>query len=104
MGKFRADYGGWLAGLFVRGCAIWLQLRVDMEERGGNIEVLIPYATLEPIRELLLQVYMGEKFGRDSAWENHLQFELYNTQVELEAVLAPKTAFMEDIMRLKVGS
>ena len=29
------------------------KLRIDMEDRGGRLEVLIPYATLEPIRELL---------------------------------------------------
>jgi flagellar motor switch protein FliM len=84
--------------------AILLQLRVDMEERGGNMEVLIPYATLEPIRELLLQVYMGEKFGRDSLWEAHLQSEVSSTHIELEATLKPKQARMFDIMQLKVGS
>ncbi len=37
------------------------RLRVDMGDRGGRIEIVIPYATLEPIRELLLQMFMGEK-------------------------------------------
>ena len=46
--------------------AILVKLRVDMEDRGGRIEILLPYATLEPIRELLLQMFMGEKFGRES--------------------------------------
>ena len=46
--------------------AVLAKLRIDMEDRGGRIEILIPYATLEPIRELLLQMFMGEKFGRDS--------------------------------------
>ena len=55
------------------------RLRVDMGDRGGRIEILIPYATLEPIRELLLQMFTGEKFGRDSIWENHLTLELYKT-------------------------
>jgi flagellar motor switch protein FliM len=40
--------------------AILARLRVDMEDRGGRIELLIPYATLEPVRELLLQMFMGE--------------------------------------------
>jgi flagellar motor switch protein FliM len=47
---------------------------------------------------------MGEKFGKDSDWENHLQFEVYNTPVEIEAVLKNKPALIQDIMRLKVGS
>ena len=30
--------------------AILVRLRIDMEDRGGNIELLLPYATIEPIR------------------------------------------------------
>ena len=45
--------------------AILVKLRIDMEDRGGRIELMLPYATLEPIRKLLLQQFMGEKFGRD---------------------------------------
>jgi flagellar motor switch protein FliM len=56
--------------------AVLARLRVDMEDRGGRMELLLPYATLEPVRELLLQQFMGEKFGRDSIWETHLAEEL----------------------------
>ena len=84
--------------------AVLLQLRIDMDDRGGNLEILIPHATLEPIRPLLLNVFMGEKFGRDTVWEEHLNHEMANTLVELEVVLDPKPALMQDIMRLKVGS
>ena len=66
---------------------IVVTLRVDMEDRGGLIELLIPYATLEPVRELLLQMFMGEKFGRDSIWEGHLTAELWQTDVTIAAVL-----------------
>ena len=66
---------------------IVITLRVDMEDRGGLIELLIPYATLEPVRELLLQMFMGEKFGRDSIWEGHLTAELWQTEIAIDAVL-----------------
>jgi len=39
--------------------AVLVRLRVDMEDRGGRVELLLPYATLEPVRELLLQQFMG---------------------------------------------
>src|SRR6195952_5563046 len=61
--------------------------RIDMEDRGGRIELLLPYATLEPIRKMLLQQFMGEKFGRDNIWESHLATELWTTNVEVRAVL-----------------
>ena len=56
--------------------AILVRLRIDMEDRGGNIELLLPYATIEPIRAVLLQMFMGEKFGRDPIWEGHLATEI----------------------------
>lgn len=80
------------------------RLRVDMGDRGGRVEVLIPYATLEPIRELLLQMFMGEKFGRDSIWETHLTHELYKTDVQLQAVLGELTLPLGDMLNWKVGS
>lgn len=83
---------------------ILLQLRVDMEERGGNIEVMFPLVTLEPIKKLLMQSFMGETFGKDSTWEMHLGREIYNTNVEVEAILARKRTMMRNILNLKVGT
>lgn len=83
--------------------AILARLRVDMEDRGGRLELLLPYATLEPVRELLLQMFMGEKFGRDSIWENHLATELWSTDVEIEAVLDEQVMTLGQVMALEVG-
>jgi len=84
--------------------AIVAKLRIDMEDRGGLIELLIPYATLEPVRELLLQMFMGEKFGRDSIWETHLAEELWVTDVQLKAVLDEQIMRLGDVFDLQVGS
>jgi len=84
--------------------AIVAKLRIDMEDRGGRVEMMLPYATLEPVRELLLQMFMGEKFGRDSIWETHLARELWQTDVDLEAILDEQTMELTDMLNLKVGS
>ena len=83
--------------------AILVKLRIDMEDRGGRTELLLPYATLEPIRKLLLQQFMGEKFGRDSIWEGHLATELWSTRVEIDAILDEQIMSLNKIMNLKVG-
>ena len=83
--------------------AILIRLRVAMEERGGTIELLLPYATLEPVRELLLQMFMGEKFGRDSIWESHLATELWYTKVQIDAVLDEKIMELGQVMDLEIG-
>jgi len=84
--------------------AIVARLRIDMEDRGGRLELLLPYATLEPVRELLLQMFMGEKFGRDTIWETHLAEELWVTEVDLEAVIDTQIMKLRDVFDLKVGS
>ncbi len=83
--------------------AIVVKLRIDMEDRGGRLELLLPYATLEPIRKMLLQQFMGEKFGRDNIWEGHLASELWNTRLELRAVLDEFTQPLRKVLELEVG-
>lgn len=83
--------------------AVLIKLRVDMEDRGGRCEVLFPYATLEPVRELLLQRFMGEKFGRDTIWETHLATELWRANVDLMAIMDETQMSLGEVMNLEVG-
>ncbi len=83
--------------------AILVKLRIDMEDRGGRIELLLPYATLEPIRKMLLQQFMGEKFGRDNIWESHLATELWTTQMEVRAVLDEQQMPLSKVLNLQIG-
>ncbi len=80
------------------------RLRIDMEDRGGKIDLMIPYATLEPVRELLLQMFMGERYGRDAIWENHLMEELWETDVEIKAILKEKFISLGEIAKWEKGS
>ena len=84
--------------------AILVRLRMEMDERGGCFDVVLPYATLEPIRDLLLQRFRGERFGRDNIWETHLADELRDTEVELDAVLGEQSMSLAELLNLKVGS
>lgn len=83
--------------------AIRVDLRLDMEGRGGALQVLMPYATIEPVRDLLLESFMGEKIGRDPIWENHLATEIYQAKVPVEAVLHQEMMPLSRIMSLDIG-
>jgi flagellar motor switch protein FliM len=83
--------------------AIIVRFRIDMDDRGGRFELLLPYATLEPIRKMLLQQFMGEKFGRDNIWESHLADEIWRTQLEVRVVLDEITVPLKRLLNLKVG-
>jgi len=83
--------------------AILIELRIEMDDRGGKIEILLPYATIEPIREQLLQMFMGEKFGRDPIWEGHLATEIHAADVEVEAVLHEADLPLSRVLALQPG-
>jgi flagellar motor switch protein FliM len=83
--------------------AILIELRIEMDDRGGKIEILLPYATIEPIRGQLLQMFMGEKFGRDPIWEGHLATEIHAADVEVEAILHELDVPLKRVLELKPG-
>ncbi len=83
--------------------AILVRLRVDMEDRGGAVELLLPYATIEPIRDVLLQMFMGEKFGRDPIWEGHLATEIGQAEIAVDVVLYEAKLPLKRMMALEVG-
>ncbi len=85
--------------------ALLVKFRVDMaDDRGGMLEILLPHTTLEPVRDLLLQMFMGENFGKDTVWEKYLGKELRGTNIEIEAIFNEKMVSLKDVMSLKVGS
>ncbi|MDP4024555.1 flagellar motor switch protein FliM [Methylobacterium sp. NEAU 140] len=83
--------------------AILISLRLDVDGRGGLLQILFPYATIEPIRELLTQSFMGEKLGRDQIWEGHLATEIWQADLTMQAVLHEMMLPLKRVMRLKVG-
>ena len=52
---------------------------------------------------MLLQQFMGEKFGRDNIWEGHLATELWTTETEVRAVLDEQQAPLSTVLDFKVG-
>jgi flagellar motor switch protein FliM len=83
-------------------CAV-ATFRVDMEDRGGKFSILIPYGTIEPVRQKLSQKFMGEKLGRDNIWEAHMASAIRRTEVSVDVVLAEKVLTLNEICNLRVG-
>lgn len=83
--------------------AILIDLKLDMEGRGGLLQILLPYATIEPIRDLLLQSFMGEKLGRDQIWEGHLATEIWQADAQIDAVLHEMRLPLKKVLALEVG-
>src|SRR3982750_74505 len=56
-----------------------------------------------PIRPVLMQMFMGEKFGRDPVWEGHFATEVAQAQISVDAVLYEADIPLKELMKLKVG-
>ncbi|WP_448204436.1 FliM/FliN family flagellar motor switch protein [Azospirillum sp. sgz302134] len=79
-------------------------LTVAMDGRSGRLELLIPYATLEPVRPSLRRMYMGERFGKDPRWQAHLQRELARASVRVQAVAGTADLPLGVMLGWRVGT
>ena len=79
-------------------------MRVDLGDRGGTLEIVLPYATLEPARDVLMTAFMGEKLGADSVWQSHLAEEVWQAEIELQAILEERAGTLAEVLGLQVGS
>ncbi|MTI45895.1 flagellar motor switch protein FliM [Roseibium hamelinense] len=71
--------------------------------RGGEVFVVLPHATLNPLRQRLSQVLSGEMSNRDKQWTQHFHHEIQRTEVKLEAILEERELTLEEIANLQVG-
>ncbi len=83
---------------------ILFKIDFDMDNRGGRLEIMIPYPALEPVRHLLQQMFMGDKSGQDSIWEQHWATEMLMSDVELEVSLGEHILPLNEIMAWQVGA
>jgi len=81
-----------------------VDLTVRLEGRTGRFELLLPYATLEPVAGLLGRMFMGERLGRDPRWEAHLRRELARASVRLRAVAGGTTLPLGAMLVWRAGT
>ncbi len=86
------------------GAAIMFRAEISIDHRSGHIDFLIPYSTFDPVREQLIEEYVGKKNGGDPAWRTHLTTVLPHAEVELRAVIEQRSISSAEVMKWKVGS
>ena len=84
--------------------AVLAKFYVDIEDRGGEFEIILPYGTLEPVRSQLGQLFRGEAPGINRSWVEHFSDVLRSSSVELTAVLDEFEMKLGDVANLKKGS
>ncbi len=87
-----------------RDAAITVRFKVTIDSREGFITLLIPYETLEPFREKLLQTHTSENEHRGTKWKHHLEDELKQATLSLRVELDHYQSHLNDVLQWKIGS
>jgi flagellar motor switch protein FliM len=77
--------------------------RIELEGGGGELHVTLPYAMIEPIRDLLDSGVQSDRMERDESWNKTLRAEIEEAEVELVPVLGHTTLTLGRLVDLKPG-
>jgi flagellar motor switch protein FliM len=76
---------------------------LEIGDIAGSIHFCMPYATLEPIRDVLYSSTQGDSIEVDRRWVKLLTREIQAAEVTLVAELATADATVEQLLAMKVG-
>ena len=77
--------------------------QLEIGEITGAVHFCMPYATLEPIRDVLYSSTQGDSIEVDRRWVNVLTQEIQAAEVVLIAELATADATVEQLLAMKAG-
>jgi flagellar motor switch protein FliM len=77
-------------------------VHVELDGGGGDINIVLPYSMVEPIRELLDQV-TSDRGETDGRWQESLRKTVMGVNLTLESILVEKTVTVRDVMHFKKG-
>jgi flagellar motor switch protein FliM len=76
---------------------------VDFGAGGGEIHLCMPYAMIEPIRDLIYSGFQADRNDTDARWVSLLTEQVQGAEVELSACLATATVTLRQIADLQIG-
>ena len=76
---------------------------VELEKVSGTIKIVIPYATLEPIKSKLSVGFQSEQLEVDFIWINRIKEQIMGTSANLLVKLGEADIALKDLMELAPG-
>ncbi len=77
--------------------------QLEIGEVTGAIHFCMPYATLEPIRDVLYSSTQGDSMEVDRRWVNVLTHEIQAVEITMVAELARTRTTVEQLLSMKAG-
>jgi flagellar motor switch protein FliM len=79
------------------------KFELDLGHSQGAIHVCIPYASLEPIRDVLISTVQTDVGDADNRWVGMLQHQVQTAEVEMIATLTTIRATLKQLLNMKPG-
>lgn len=76
---------------------------IELGAGGGDFHVCMPYAMIEPIRDLLYSSMQGERLEVDERWAKLLTKQVQVAEVDLIANLGKAPVTLGQVLNMKVG-
>lgn len=76
---------------------------VELEKVSGTIKIVIPYATLEPIKSKLSVGFQSEQLEVDYIWINRIKEQIMGAAVNVLVRLGEANVSVNDMINLQVG-
>jgi flagellar motor switch protein FliM len=76
---------------------------VELENASGTIALVIPYSTIEPIKNKLNQSFQAETDKVDKEWTDMVEEHIRGTKAEISVVLGEATITVSDLVNLNIG-
>jgi flagellar motor switch protein FliM len=76
---------------------------IELGSGGGDFHICMPYAMIEPIRDLLYSSMQGERMEVDERWARLMTKQVQSAEVDLVANLGEAPVNLGQILNMKVG-
>ena len=76
---------------------------IELGSGGGDFHVCLPYAMIEPIRDVLYSSMQGERLEVDERWTKLLTKQIQVAEVNLVATLGQTPVTLGQVLNMKVG-
>ena len=76
---------------------------VELDGGGGNLHITMPYAMIEPMREILDAGVASDRVEKDERWAISMREEIEDADVELTTVLGRSSISLATLLNLKAG-
>ena len=76
---------------------------VEFGEKGGAVNICMPYSMIEPLREQLYSTMQGDQVAVDKRWQQMLARQVQSADVELTAILGQANVTLDHILKMQVG-